>query len=457
MMINHSLQKVNFNGALRVHPTNGRYFGDAGGRAIYLTGSHTWANVQEIKAAGDADFQYTEFLDMLTANHHNFMRMWQWIHPEMAPWTADKLIFSPLPYARPGPGLAQDGQPKFDLTQWNEAYFDRLRQRVIAAGERGIYVSVMFFEGWCIKNAKPVSDPWLGHPYNGANNINGVHGDADSDGKADIFSLEIPEIVEVQKAFVRKVVDTLNDQDHLIWEILNEIANDERGLHWHYAMIDYVHDYEKSRPKQHPVGMTAEGGSQDNTLLFASNADWISPGAGLDQEYKYNPPASDGRKVILTDTDHIWGHGGHYVWAWKSCLRGLNPLFMDPWQPIPGQPLHGFIRGDDLNTRDYPAWEPLRRNLGYVRRYVERMNLAAAAPHNNLASTGYCLANPGAEYLVYLPEGGGVRVNLTAATGELAVEWFNPRTGETMMAEPVIGGSRQELFAPFAGDAVLFI
>ena len=29
-------------GPLRVHPANGRYFTDASGRAIYLTGSHTW-------------------------------------------------------------------------------------------------------------------------------------------------------------------------------------------------------------------------------------------------------------------------------------------------------------------------------------------------------------------------------------------------------------------------------
>jgi hypothetical protein len=39
----------NFNGPLRVHPANPRYFTDDTGRAIYLTGSHTWANFQEIK------------------------------------------------------------------------------------------------------------------------------------------------------------------------------------------------------------------------------------------------------------------------------------------------------------------------------------------------------------------------------------------------------------------------
>ena len=32
-------------GPLRVHPENRRYFADASGRAVYLTGSHTWANI----------------------------------------------------------------------------------------------------------------------------------------------------------------------------------------------------------------------------------------------------------------------------------------------------------------------------------------------------------------------------------------------------------------------------
>lgn len=41
-----------FCGRLRVHPDNGRYFTDDSGRAIYLTGSHTWANLQDIGLPG---------------------------------------------------------------------------------------------------------------------------------------------------------------------------------------------------------------------------------------------------------------------------------------------------------------------------------------------------------------------------------------------------------------------
>ena len=72
---------------------------------------------------------------------------------------------------------ALDGKPKFDLTKFDEDYFDRLRSRVSAAGEQGIYVSVMLFQGWSIETERlepRMTKSWRGHPFNRANNINGV-------------------------------------------------------------------------------------------------------------------------------------------------------------------------------------------------------------------------------------------------------------------------------------------
>ena len=44
----HKLGPSPATGPLRVHPTNPRYFTDDGNKAIYLTGSHTWSNLQDI-------------------------------------------------------------------------------------------------------------------------------------------------------------------------------------------------------------------------------------------------------------------------------------------------------------------------------------------------------------------------------------------------------------------------
>ena len=445
-----------FHGPLRVNPANPRYFADERGQSIYMTGSHTWATVVEVKRAGQPDFDYPAFLDLLEQNGHNFLRLWTWDHPEWGPWTNEKVFFDPMPHARTGPGLAADGKPKFDLSQFNPTYFDRLRQRAIQAGERGIYVSIMLFEGWCLRSAYAESDPWPSHPYNAQNNISGVAGTVDERGRGQVYTLDVPEVVRYQEMYVRKVIETLNDLDHIVYEIVNETPCNERSVAWHHHMINFIHETEKSMPKQHPVGMTSEGGEQDNPILFASPAEWISPGRGPGQVYKYDPPAADGSKVILSDTDHLWGHGGNYPWAWKTFLRGMNPLFMDPWEPVPGSTRPGYAN-NELNVRHYPDWALLRANLGHTRRYAKRLDLNRALPHNALASSRYCLAEPGVAYLVYVPDDAQVMVDLSAAQGPLAVEWFSPRSGETSQDAPVMGGKTVRFVSPFGMDVVLFL
>lgn len=440
-------------GVLRVNPTNRRYFTDNSSRAILLTGSHTWFNLQDYGTTDPPTaFDYTAYLNFLQTNNHNFFRLWAWEQAKWATWTSSGVMFNPLPYQRTGPGTALDGKPKFDVTKFNQAYFDRMRSRIIEAGNRGIYVSIMLFDGFSVgkKSSSDPGNPWPGHPYNASNNINGINGDPNQDGNGyEVQTLAISAITALQDAYVRKVIDTVNDLDNVLYEICNESNQGTAEINWQYHMIDLIHTYEASKPKQHPVGMTVPYPNGNNTNLFNSNAEWISPnGTG---GYQDNPPAADGRKIILSDTDHLWGIGGDRVWAWKSFTRGLHPIFMDVYD-CPGVP-------SGCNTND-PTWVSLRQNLGYIRNYANRINLVAMTPRGDLASSGYALANPvasGGEYLVYLPNGGSVTVNLSTTPGTLTVEWFNPSTGATIAGGTIAGGASRTLTAPFSGDAVLYL
>jgi hypothetical protein len=433
-----------FQGPLRVHPENPRYFTDGSGRAIYLTGSHTWSNLVDI---GPEDpppqFDFTSYLDWMQKFNHNFIRMWTW---EPVTWNTkanreNKLhAAAPQPWARTGPGKATDGKPKFDLKKYNPIYFDRLRQRVSAAGNRGIYVSIMLFEGWAMQFSEGA---WEGHPFNPNNNINNIDPDQNKDGKAlEIYTLTNPAVTALQEAYIRKVIDTVNGFDNVLYEISNE--NHPPSTEWQYHVIRFIKGYEKKKPKQHPVGMTFQYRGGKNETLFNSPADWISPNP--EGGYRDNPPAADGRKVILNDTDHLWGIGGNQGWVWKSFLRGYNPLFMDPYD--------GVVLGNKFDSR----WDPIRRSMGYTRRYAEKMNLAAMKPLNNLASTQYCLANPGAEYLLYNPAEDNPAVTINLKAGTYTYEWFNPDNGEVVSQGSVKAADGDNKFeAPFKGDAVLYL
>lgn len=436
-------------GPLRVSQSNPRYFEDAAGTIVYLTGSHTWSNLQD---NGGSDpppaFDYPAYLDFLEANNHNFFRLWSW---EQSRWTLEttdnNYWFYPLPYQRTGPGTALDGKPRFDLSQLNQAYFDRLRERVMAANERGIYVAIVLFDGWSVADDKggyAENNPWLGHPYNAANNVNGINGDANGDDSGvEVHELGNTAVTAFQEAYVRKVIDTVNDLDNVLFEISNESHGDSQA--WQYHMINFIKVYEATLPQQHPVGMTVEWPNGDNNKLFASPADWISPNGDIN-----NPTTVDGSKVILLDSDHLCGICGDRQWVWKSFTQGHNPIFMDGYDGA------GYGVGGVGFNFDDPTWVSLRENLGFAREYARRMDLASMEPRPDLASSHYALASD-KEFLVYLPSGGSVRVDLTAVSDTFDVEWFNPQTGELFTGATVQGNGLRNLAAPFNGDAVLYL
>ena len=432
---------VGIDGPLRVSPSNARYFTDNTGRAVYLTGSHTWNNFQDIGVNGNQiTFNYPGYLDFLQGLNHNFIRLWVWESTSGGNWTPR----APQAFQRTGPGTAEDGGAKYNLSQFDQSYFDRLRQRIIAARDRGMYVSIMLFEGWSVHT----SSQFFGHPYGRNNNVNGISGDLNGDGNGDeVHTLANGAVTSFEEAYVRKVIDTVNDLDNVLYEIGNEVTPD--STNWQYRLINTIKQYEATKPKRHPVGMTWQySPPANNSNLFNSPADWISP--HQEEDYMSNPPAADGRKVIIVDTDHLWGLGGDRAWVWRSFLRGLNPIYMDSYTDHSD----GAFPNDGNAAPDPDA----RKAMGHTLSYAKRMNLIAMTPREDLASTGYCLANSsGGEYLVYAQNGGTFTVNLSGTTGSLNVEWFNPGTGQTIAGAPIAAGATQSMSAPFGGMSVLYL
>jgi hypothetical protein len=170
-------------GPLRIGRANPRYFIDRSGRPVYLAGAHTWGDLQD-NGVGDPPprFDYTKFLEFLQVHTLRVFRLWAWEQARDTGEIKGQYHFFPSVYRRTGPAAASDGKPRFDLRRFDPAYFDRLRRRVIAARERGIYVIVMLFNGWSVERKGNGDNPWDGHPFNGKNNVNGIDGDLDGDG-----------------------------------------------------------------------------------------------------------------------------------------------------------------------------------------------------------------------------------------------------------------------------------
>lgn len=423
---------------LRVLQTNPRYFTDGSGRAVYLTGSHVWWNLVgsktwrvNCKLGRVEPFRFDRYLDELTRRGHNFIRLWT---IELTRWEecGDTVTVGPHPWLRTGPGRALDGFLKFDLTRPNPAYFQRLRRRVLAAGARGFYVSVMLFEGWGLQWQGAWR--WRSHPFHLPNNVNGVEGDANRDGTGvEVNTLALPVVTRLQDAYVRRVLDAVNDLDNVLYEVANESG--AYSTAWQYHVIDVVKRYMRRKRKLHPVGMTFQHAHGRNLTLYRSRADWVSP---FGRAYLWDPPPGAGQKVVVMDTDHQCGGCGDPTFPWRSFLRGLNPIYMDEMD-------------------DEPRKIGIRSALGQTRRFAERVDLARMRPRLDLASTRYTLASHGREYLVYQPEDGPFTVDLRSTAASYSVEWFDPGRDRTARADEVRGGEVVTFKPPFRGQAVLYL
>jgi hypothetical protein len=72
------------------------------------------------------------------------------------------------PFLRTGPGRAMDGEPAYDLDQWNPEYFARLHHFLDAASKRGIVVELTVFSN----SYSP--DTWALNPLRAENNLQHV-------------------------------------------------------------------------------------------------------------------------------------------------------------------------------------------------------------------------------------------------------------------------------------------
>jgi hypothetical protein len=418
------------------HPGNGRWFREPiSGRAIALTGSHTWDNMQDV-GPGDPPtaFNWGIYLSNLTSWGHNFIRLWSLAPPK----TATLYVAPPWPWPRTGGSNASDGKPQFDVSVPNQAYYDRLRQRCIEAGNKGIYVGIMFFNGVSIAAGSTM----YGFPFDSGNNVNSIALSPRTD-----YLVHNNAVQTYQENHVKKVIDTVNDLDNVIFEIANESGFGSKD--WQYHMIDLVQTYEAANypTRLHMVGMSDMTNGTGDFLgaLTGSAADFIMPGetAEDNEGFDTGPPVANGDKSQILDSDHVNFDAPETVWFWKSFVRGYSPIYLDSYNHV----IYGDVEFGDEDA--------IRTQLGQVKTYAENIRLFSMIPSETISTTTYALYNSGDEYLVYQPIAGNITVDLPAGT--FFYEYFRPSTGAVTSSGTVTATSGLNAFIPAYYPVVLHL
>jgi hypothetical protein len=232
---------------LSLHPDNPHYFLFRGKPAVLIGSTEHYGAVMNL------DFDYITYLNELAASGLNITRTFSgaYVEPEGAFGIRDNTLAPAkekfvCPWIRSRePGYAGGGS-KFDLSEWDTAYFSRLKDFIKEAGRRNIVVELDLFSNYYD------TVQWKLSPLNSMNNINRIGEFKDH---KEVLSLKHNDLLSVQEEMVRKIVRELKDYDNLYYEVCNEpYFGDTLALRdWEDHMTTVVAEAEKDFRYRHLI------------------------------------------------------------------------------------------------------------------------------------------------------------------------------------------------------------
>jgi hypothetical protein len=141
---------------------------------------------------------------------------------------------------------------------------------------------------------------------------------------------------------------------------------------------------------------------------------------GRDRDGKYVYTQHEVRRQTLWGNLMGGGAGVEYYFGYKFAE---NDLLCEDWRSRDQSWDYCRIALEFFAEHDIPFWETTNRD-----------DLVGNPNHDNSV---YCLAKRGEVYLVYLPFGGTRTLDLSSTEGDFRVRWFNPRSGEPLVAGDV--------------------
>ena len=455
--------------AFRLHPDNPHYFEYEGKPTVLVTSGEHYGALMNL------DFDYVKYFDELQSKGLNHTRIFSATYREvqgnfgitdntLAP-APDRFI-APWPRSdRPG---ARDGLHKFDLTKWNQDYFDRLKSLLAEAESRGIIVELVLFCPYYNDSMWEVS------PLNIANNINGV-GDVP---REQALTMSSAGLFEAQQAVAQKTVLELRDVRNVYFEICNEpYAHNLAANDWQRNMAGVVAEADALSAARHLISENYANGSaiisNHDPLISIYNFHYSRPPESVGMNYVLELPIGNNETGFDGSADSAYRiQGWDFLLAGGAIYNNLD---------------YSFSAGHESGDLDFGGASPgggsaaLRTQLGHLRRFFDGLPFIEMAPDAAaLASapqdaSARVLSAPGKTYAVYLHRG---RIDANAKpryvidsesrpsslglelpAGSYALTWTDPITGAAIGESQLehAGGTAQLTSPAYSEDVALVV
>ena len=430
--------------AFALHPDNPRYFIFRGEPTLLITsGEHYGMLVNEA-------FNFDLYLETLHNDGLNSSRLFMgpYIEPAGAFNIPDNTLAPASehyvsPWKRSAaPGYASGGN-KFDLSAWNPAYFERLHQILQKASELGIVLELTLF---C-----PMYDDaqWNLSPMNIQNNINGIGNVT----REKVYTLDgEKELLQVQEAFVRKIVSEVNGYDNFYFEICNEPYFGGVTDEWQKHITDILVEAEQGKKKQHLISVNVANGS-----AVVSNP---HPAWSLFNFHYCTPPVAVAENAHLNKPVGMNETGFHNIYdeyyrreAWNFMMAGGALYNHLDYSFTVGKEDGSNIVLEPTPGGGSPA---LRKQLGAMKRFFERLRFlhltpvsekSSVFPSETAKTVSYLLAETGKQYAFYC-EQAPKQIEMNLPEGNYQVYMLDTHTLREKVSSVSHGGGTFTLTIP---------
>ncbi len=374
------------------------------------------------------------------------------------------------------------GDGRFDLDEWNPAYWDRFRKMLQWTEDREIIVQIEVWDRFDFSRGN-----WEVSPWNPVNNVNydsvrtGLSTRYEQHPARDLqpFFHSIPgmpryseklDVVRLhQEKFVAKMLSISLDHGNVLYCMDNETSTPAAwGKYW----IEFIQKMAADR------GVTVcttdmfddafEGkGARHTPLLFTDPVHYTFLDISQVNSRNYGESHWNALRWLLRHgnehprpTNHTKIYGsGYYSFGTGGPEDGVERFWRDLLGGSAGVRFHRPNAGNGLN--DYA-----KASIKAARILEGKVRLWNLSPHMELLSDretneAYLAAKPGRDYVVYFTDGGSVGLDLSTARGVFGITWISvsqgitTRTsavgGYTPMPDTIQGGRVVTLSAPYQG------
>lgn len=358
---------------------------------------------------------------------------------------------------------------KYDLSKWNDEYWERFANMLEWTSELDIIVQIEVWDRFDYSTKH-----WLPHPYNPKNNINYTHEESGLDAEypdhpganKQPFFFTTPKqhnnkvVLQYQQRFVEKMLSYSLKYDHVLYCMDNETSGDEEwGAYW----AEFIKQKAKELGK--------------NVCVTEMWDDWDLK-ADRHKRTLDHPERYDFVEVSQNNQKKGQEHWDNFQWVRK--------YISDHPRPINTVKTYGADGGRFGNTQDgIERWwrhiiggaasarfhrpdsglgltDKAKASILAARKVESIVKFWDVEAQNELLTDreineAYLSAKPGKAYILYFTNGGSVGLNLDDAFGSFKLRWISIETGNWAGESIIEGGKTQTIKAPSSGNWVCVI